>query len=650
MLLKELLALACMTAAGALCVSDSNYESSAAAQELVFVTDDDASITASGCDAITVVEASIGRALHWGGQAVSVGRLAASPDGLLAVSVSNNSEYGSRGQVSPFLYVLSRRSLDDRSWRTDWRLMSGLTMGGPVAISPSGKVLLLPIRGGVQKYFVQALVGAYPGAPVGRYGSAPTGGMAFSADSQTAYIADVNGLIHIVDVESMTRTEDLIAAQPVAGSHERRVRNTNTSLSPDGRYLVTNIGGQGNLNVIDLRLGIAATVKATGLSETWGVDFNHVTRDHNLLAVHGRSTVAVYALQSQDSLSLLASAPVAPQQLDAWGGPDPRGPNYARVAALSWTGKGDGLVVATGSTREWRVFDYHPGTPARLARRTDFDSCDHPRGFGMALDVIAVERAFPTPTGMASPLPSATATASPTSSPTSTPSLATPTNTVTTTPTPTRSLKPAFLPLILREDCDPGRLHADVVLVIDASSSMLDPTRDGRSKLAAAIEAVELFLAQMNLPLDQAAIVQFNGDVELLQELTGDRSALLASLDRLQVRRQTRIDLGIQVAHEELKSNRRRPGNQAVMIVLTDGKANPVGPDAAVREAAKAKADEITVFTIGLGDDLDLAALESMASSPGHFYRAPDAEDLAEIYSKIAMEIPCPAEDYWGRR
>ena len=29
--------------------------------------------------------------------------------------------------------------------------------------------------------------------------------------------------------------------------------------------------------------------------------------------------------------------------------------------------------------------------------------------------------------------------------------------------------------------------------------------------------------------------------------------------------RQTRMDLGIQVAHEELKSNRRRPGNEAVI-------------------------------------------------------------------------------------
>ena len=59
---------------------------------------------------------------------------------------------------------------------------------------------------------------------------------------------------------------------------------------------------------------------------------------------------------------------------------------------------------------------------------------------------------------------------------------------------------------------------------------------------------------------------------------------------------------------------------------------------------------DVTIFTIGLGEDLNLAALEAMASKPGYFYRAPDSEDLAEIYGAIAVEIPCPAEQYWGRR
>jgi secreted protein with Ig-like and vWFA domain len=86
------------------------------------------------------------------------------------------------------------------------------------------------------------------------------------------------------------------------------------------------------------------------------------------------------------------------------------------------------------------------------------------------------------------------------------------------------------------------------------------------------------------------------------------------------------------------------------MIVLTDGRANPVGPDAAVREADAAKADNIVIFTIGLGEDLNLDALEAMASKPSHYYRAPDGEVLADIYAEIAVEIPCPSDRYWGKR
>ncbi|MFO7651905.1 MAG: VWA domain-containing protein, partial [bacterium] len=168
--------------------------------------------------------------------------------------------------------------------------------------------------------------------------------------------------------------------------------------------------------------------------------------------------------------------------------------------------------------------------------------------------------------------------------------------------------------------------------------------------LAAAVDAVRLFLGELDLPRDQAAIVEFNAGADLLQPLTGRGSDLVEALRRIRVAPTTRIDLGIQVAREELGSARRGVGNMPVMIVLTDGRANPVGPAAAVREAAAARDAGVTVFTIGLGEDLDLDALRQMASKPEYFYRAPDGEDLMAIYKAIAVAIPCPREHYWGRR
>ena len=87
-----------------------------------------------------------------------------------------------------------------------------------------------------------------------------------------------------------------------------------------------------------------------------------------------------------------------------------------------------------------------------------------------------------------------------------------------------------------------------------------------------------------------------------------------------------------------------------MQVVLTDGRANPSTPSDAVREALLAKSLGITVFTIGLGEDLDFDALRDMASTPDAFYHSPTAQDLAAIYEGIPGRIPCPPETFWGGR
>jgi Mg-chelatase subunit ChlD len=194
-----------------------------------------------------------------------------------------------------------------------------------------------------------------------------------------------------------------------------------------------------------------------------------------------------------------------------------------------------------------------------------------------------------------------------------------------------------------------------VALVIDASTTMRDDrTAAGRTKLDAAIEAATFFVGAMSLPLDQAAVVVFNETGTVVQPLSGRRADIEAALARIPrlVRQQTRMDLGIEKAHEELTSARRNPANDPVLILLTDGLANPVPASVAVQRAEDAKADHITIFTIGLGQATALNVLElaQMASRPAYFYLAPDGEDLQGIYRTIAVEIPCPASHYWGGR
>jgi Mg-chelatase subunit ChlD len=208
-----------------------------------------------------------------------------------------------------------------------------------------------------------------------------------------------------------------------------------------------------------------------------------------------------------------------------------------------------------------------------------------------------------------------------------------------------------FLPLTLREDCTPGTQRTDVVLVIDASSSMLEPTASGRTKLAVATDAARVFLDQLHFADgDQAAVVSFNAEATLLAPLSTNRAALDAALAGITTAQFTRIDRGIAVAAGELAGARHHAANTPVMIVLTDGRANPVPVSVAEAEARAAKDAGVVLFTIGLGNDLDTEALLGMASKPDYFYVAPGAEALAGIYRGIAVAIPCPAGAFWGRR
>lgn len=247
------------------------------------------------------------------------------------------------------------------------------------------------------------------------------------------------------------------------------------------------------------------------------------------------------------------------------------------------------------------------------------------------------------------PPPSPTPTLTPSTPPTAITS-ATPTTAPSATATPTRAPLPVYLPLALKEHCDPWQIHVDVALVIDASSSMGQITAAGDTKLDAARSAVRSFLDRLDPATDRAAVVAFNSDAQILQGLTGDRTALDGALDDIQLRQYTCLVCAVEEGWQALAGGRRGEGAARVMIVLTDGMSNPRPASEAVEVARQAKTDAVIVITVGLGEVLDVNALREMASSDEYFYRAPNAEDLASIYEGLAAVIPCPAEGFWGHR
>jgi len=296
------------------------------------------------------------------------------------------------------------------------------------------------------------------------------------------------------------------------------------------------------------------------------------------------------------------------------------------LGTLAFTG---GYAVITDTLRRTR------GAPIPSAALTVTDRCEAP---------TATPTDTPVPTGT----PTHTATPPPTPTPTATPT-ATDAPTAAPTPTVTPRPRPLYLPLVLGERCVPEKRRVDVALVVDASTSMTEPTAGGRTKLDMARTAAGVFLDQLHFDRgDQVALVAFNRDATLLQGLTGDRAALDAALGAIQVAPQTCLACGVAAGADELAGARKGSGHQPVLVLMTDGRSNPRPVEEAVARAGEAKAGGVVVFTIGLGDDLDEAALVKMASTPAHYHHAPEAAALADIYRRIAVDLPCPAEQFWG--
>lgn len=296
-----------------------------------------------------------------------------------------------------------------------------------------------------------------------------------------------------------------------------------------------------------------------------------------------------------------------------------------------------------------------------------YNSLQHSGPFGKANGLGDIE-ALCAPPPTATPSPSATATGTPRPSPTPSP---TPTATATATALPSASPSPSptpgrhtiYLPDCAREPrCRPELRHADVVLVLDRSTSMLRPASDGTlPKGAAALRAAEAFVRLLRMDpgpdgrRDQVAVVGFNDSAWTETGLTGDRAAALAALGRLAEKSAegTRLDLAIQEGQRALDVAARRADNEPVIVLLTDGLPNrvptpvPAGSQEAtvlaVADAAKRSGTRVIAIGLGGAEDVLRPLLERVASRPSDYYHAPTGEDLEAIYRAIAGTIVrCP--------
>ena len=86
---------------------------------------------------------------------------------------------------------------------------------------------------------------------------------------------------------------------------------------------------------------------------------------------------------------------------------------------------------------------------------------------------------------------------------------------------------------------------------------------------------------------------------------------------------------------------RGRKGSERVIVLLSDGQPTPASVEQTMRLGRLAKQMGVTVFAIGLGADADGKLLAQLSSGEGYYYFAPGPSDLADIYRRIAVNLPC---------
>lgn len=192
----------------------------------------------------------------------------------------------------------------------------------------------------------------------------------------------------------------------------------------------------------------------------------------------------------------------------------------------------------------------------------------------------------------------------------------------------------------------------DVALVIDRSGSMKylginppQPLTDVKSTARYFVDqlggntlySLISFATEATKPVD----VALGADSETIKR--GINNISIATT----IVQNTNIGDGILVAREELNSTRHRKDADKALVLLTDGvptvplKAG-VGkyPETYALESARiARQDDISIYTIGLGKDVNMNFLRILATTTAEAYFAPSTEELNSIYNQIATKI-----------
>lgn len=188
---------------------------------------------------------------------------------------------------------------------------------------------------------------------------------------------------------------------------------------------------------------------------------------------------------------------------------------------------------------------------------------------------------------------------------------------------------------------------SDIVLAIDLSGSMNNDAGDPPEPITSVLRAASMFTDRLGTQ-DQVSLVTYATRAEVVASLTSDHERVRQSItelgiDPLEEQGSTNTGDAVNRAREVLSSDRHNTNARKVLILLTDGRAtgpDTADPEAYAREAAETlKEDGVIVYAIGLGQLVNESFLKELASSELHYFNAPTAATLNDIYTTITSAL-----------
>ena len=173
--------------------------------------------------------------------------------------------------------------------------------------------------------------------------------------------------------------------------------------------------------------------------------------------------------------------------------------------------------------------------------------------------------------------------------------------------------------------------------------------------LTAAKQAASAFVDRLTA-VDQVAYISFATEASnpLDQPLTSETARLKKPIESTVIEKgstqYTNIGDAIRRSVNELATLRANEAARPIIVLLTDGiPTRPIDPQTgedkeypatyARQMANEAKAQDVSIYTIGLGDEVESDFLAEISTSPEYYYKAASGEELGEIYQEIATAI-----------